>query len=158
MKTGKVAKLFGIDPKTVTGWVDEFSEFFSQSALATNHTQRNYTPEDLIVLNTIKNERAHRTELETIRAKLVAGYRDNVLPPETSYMDKDSAVAIFGQLKVLQTQLEDQQRENQQLREELREEREANSRLNREIGKWQGRYEGLVEHLDQENRSNRDSQ
>lgn len=156
MKTGKVAKLFGIDPKTVTGWVDEFAEFFSRSALATNQTQRNYLPEDLVVLNTIKNERAHRTEIETIRAKLAAGYRDNVLPPETSYMDKDSAVAIFGQLKVLQTQLEDQQKENQQLREEIREEREANSRLNREIGKWQGRYEELVERMNRENNQNPD--
>lgn len=150
MKTGKVAKLFGIDPKTVATWVEEFAEFFSSTAQGEGVTQRSFSPEDLIVLNTIKGERTARVEAETIRAKLAAGYRDTTLPPQAPQMDRDNALAVYGQLKVLQAQLEDERNEKQLLREELKQERETNARLNQEVGKWRALYEMLSEQLDDE--------
>jgi DNA-binding transcriptional MerR regulator len=147
MKTGSVAKLFGIDPKTVTGWVDEFPEFFSNGAKGDGLTQRNYLPEDLIVLNTIKGERALRTEVETIRAKLASGHRDTTLPPQEP-MTRDNALAVYGQLRAIQAQLEDERQEKELLREELRQEREKNDRLNQEVGKWRALYELLKERED----------
>jgi DNA-binding transcriptional MerR regulator len=148
MKTGKTAKLFGIDPKTVTAWVDEFAEFFSEKARRGDGTQRDYLPEDLIVLNTIKTERASRAEIETIRAKLRTGYRDTVLPPESIHMDKDNALVVYGQLKALEAQLDIVNRDNDQLREELKQDRETIARLNQEIGKWRALYEMLKEQQD----------
>jgi DNA-binding transcriptional MerR regulator len=131
MKTGSVAKLFGIDPKTVTGWVDEFPEFFSESAKGDGMTQRSYLPEDLIVLNTIKAERAVRTEVETIRAKLTSGHRDTTLPPEQT-LNRESSLAIYGQLRALEAQLEDERREKEQHLKKIDELEAAVDRLNRE--------------------------
>ncbi len=131
MKTGSVAKLFGIDPKTVTGWVDEFPEFFSESAKGDGLTQRSYLPEDLIVLNTIKSERAVRTEIETIRAKLASGHRDMTLPPDQT-LNRESSLAVYGQLRALEAQLEDERREKEQLWKRTRELEEMVERLNKE--------------------------
>jgi DNA-binding transcriptional MerR regulator len=132
MKTGSVAKLFGIDPKTVTGWVDEFPEFFSESAKGDGLTQRSYLPEDLIVLNTIKVERAIRTEVETIRAKLASGHRDPALPPQET-LNRESSVALYGQLMTLQTQIEDERRQNSSLREKIQELEQTASQLNERL-------------------------
>lgn len=142
MKTGSVAKLFGIDPKTVTGWVDEFPEFFSASAKGDGLMQRAYLPEDLIVLNTIKAERAVRTEVETIRAKLASGHRYTALPPQEP-MNQESSLALYGQLMTLQAQLSDERRDNDLLREQLRLAQEKSDRLNQEVGKWRALYELL---------------
>jgi DNA-binding transcriptional MerR regulator len=131
MKTGSVAKLFGIDPKTATGWVDEFPEFFSESAKGDGLTQRSYLPEDLIVLNTIKAERAVRTDVETIRAKLASGHRDTALPPEQT-LNRESSLAVYGQLRTLEAQLEDERREKEQLWRRTRELEETVERLNKE--------------------------
>lgn len=152
MKTGKVAKLFGIDPKTVTGWVEEFAEFFSDSAKAEEGSlQRDYLPEDLIVLNTVKNERAARTDVEAIRAKLRSGHRDTVLPPESAYIDKDNALAVYGQLKILQAEVERLRAESQIATERneadrvRHEQREAE--LNNEIRKLERENGGLAAEL-----------
>jgi DNA-binding transcriptional MerR regulator len=144
MKTGSVAKLFGIDPKTVTGWVDEFAEFFSDSAKGIGQTQRMYLTEDLIVINTIKAERAVRTEVETIRAKMSSGHRHTALPPQEP-MNRESSLALYGQLMTLQAQLEDEKREKEVLREQLRLSQEKTDRLNQEVGKWRALYELLKE-------------
>ncbi|MBC7871004.1 MAG: hypothetical protein H7Y09_09220 [Chitinophagaceae bacterium] len=132
MKTGSVAKLFGIDPKTVTGWVDEFSEFFSDSAIGDGLTQRSYLPEDLIVLNTIKAERSIRTEAETIRAKLATGHRNPALPPQETTMNRESSLALYGQLTALQTQLESERREKEQMMSRIDELEDTITRLNKE--------------------------
>ena len=132
MKTGSVAKLFGIDPKTVTGWVDEFSEFFSDSATGDGLTQRSYLPEDLIVLNTIKAERSIRTEAETIRAKLATGHRNPALPPQEITMNRESSLALYGQLTALQTQLESERREKEQMMSRIDELEDTITRLNKE--------------------------
>ena len=53
MKSGKLAKLFSVDIKTLYRWTDEYSEFFSSDAQGIGRTQREYGPQDMIVINTI---------------------------------------------------------------------------------------------------------
>lgn len=148
MKTGKVAKLFGIDPKTVTGWVDEFDEFFSAAAKAEESTQREYLPEDLIVLNTIKVERVKRSEVEQIRAVLASGHREINLPPQATVIGGDAAIAVYAQMKELEVKLDESTREIERLRKDGKEKDEKIEKLNREIGKWQTLYEMLKDDAD----------
>jgi DNA-binding transcriptional MerR regulator len=148
MKTGKVAKLFGIDPKTVTGWVDEFAEFFSDAAKGEGSTQREYLPEDLIVLNTIKVERVKRSETEQIRAVLASGHREVNLPPQATVIGGDAAITVYAQMKELEVKLDLAEAEIDRLRNDGKEKDEKIDRLNREIGKWQTRYEILQEKQD----------
>jgi DNA-binding transcriptional MerR regulator len=162
MKTGKVAKLFGIDPKTVTGWVDEFAEFFSPDAKGEDSTQREYLPEDLIVLNTIKVERVKRSEVEQIRAILASGHREVNLPPQASVIGGEAALAVYAQMKELEVKLEEYSLEIERLRqkneddwkranEQMRIEREANQakieQLIEEKTEWRMRYQALKKRI-----------
>jgi len=147
MKTGKVAKLFGIDPKTVTGWVDEFAEFFSPGARGEESTQREYLPEDLIVLNTIKVERVKRSEVEQIRAVLASGHREVNLPPQATVIGGEAAIAVYAQMKELEVKLDESTREIERLRQENTDLRERNDikieKLMREAIEWRLRHEML---------------
>jgi DNA-binding transcriptional MerR regulator len=137
MKTGKVAKLFEIDPKTVTGWVDEFAEFFSEKARKSEGMQRDYLHEDLIVLNTIKVERIKRSEPEQIRAVLASGHRETALPPQAAIVGGDTAIAIYSQMKVLEVKLDEANEEIERLR---RENVELQERLRSESSELQERF------------------
>jgi DNA-binding transcriptional MerR regulator len=153
MKTGSVAKRFKIDPKTVKAWTDEFSEFFSDNArgIADGQLQRFYEPEDLIVLNTIRSERAQRVPPEQIHAKLTAGERNRNLPPELTQIEGSNAIAVYSQMSATQMQLQKAEDEINRLREEVKAERTINAELNREIGKWQTLAEVYKEQLRQQN-------
>ena len=91
MRTGKVAKLFGVDTNTVADWTLRFSDFFTPEARGEVHSQREYQPEDLIVVNTIRMERKQNATWEKIRADLAAGHRVTQLPPEAMNIQGDNA-------------------------------------------------------------------
>ena len=60
MKRGKIAKMLGVDPNTVTDWTnrEQFSRFFSPEALGlTDQSQRSFNDSDILVLNTIRSGR-----------------------------------------------------------------------------------------------------
>ena len=66
MKTGEVAKRFSKDPKTIRAWTDEFAEHFNPLALGINGDQRDYTPGDIITLNTIRLSKGRDMPTEQI--------------------------------------------------------------------------------------------
>ncbi len=150
MKTGAVAKRFGVDPNTITDWTKRFKEFFTPEALADDKTQRDYQPEDVIVLNTIRAERARNANWEQIRAKLRAGDRDANLPPEFTTIDGESAITVYTELRELRSQLATANQEIERLREEGRSKDADIRALEREVGKWQAKYEMLQERLEAE--------
>ena len=145
MKTGTVAKRFDLDQKTVKTWTDMFPGSFTPEGRGEGRTQRDYQMEDLLVLNTIKNDRARNISFEQIAAKLAAGDLDTNLPPEFTSIEGDSAIAVYSQIKGYQIQIEGLIQEVDRLRKDGKDKDEKIERLNREIGKWQAMYEMLKE-------------
>lgn len=150
MKTGKVAKIFGVDPNTITDWTNRYGEFFSFDAQGRDRTQRDYHPEDLIVINTIKNLRSRNTDWENIAARLAAGDREATLPPEAMSIQGDTAITIYAQLKSLEVQLTNANHEIERLRQELSEHDERVIRAEREAERWKTRYEMLKEQIEKD--------
>ncbi len=137
MKTGKAAKIFGIDIKTVQRWTDDFAEFFSPEARGEGRTQRSYNPQDMIVLNTIMGLRAKRAEAEEIRAKLASGDLDTTLPPEATSIPGESAIVVYTRVKQLELALTHYQEQVEQLRADAQSERE----------RYESKIEGLHEQI-----------
>ncbi len=136
MKTGKVAKLFGVDPNTVMDWTGRYSEFFTPEAKGEVHSQREYQPEDLIVLNTIRTARKQNAPWEKIRADLDAGERETTLPIEAATLEGDSALTLYSELRTTQLELRNAKEENERLRAALSEKDKALMEKAEEIGKW----------------------
>lgn len=141
MKTGKAANLFGKDSNTINNWVDRYSTFFSVSGRGQGQSQRDFTPEDLIVLNTIKYARDHdNAGWEEIRARLEAQDFITELPAGAMNIQAQDAVTIYTDYKRLELRLEVAEQERQRLQKELDLEREMHikdvARLNQEVGKW----------------------
>jgi len=119
VKTGSVAHKLGIkSPKTVINWTDMYSDFFSEGARRSNGLQRDYDHDDLIVLNTIRTERQRDSDWEAIRAALAAGYRDTNLPMEATVIEGENAMAVYGQIRVLEASLATANAELERLRSE----------------------------------------
>ena len=130
MKTGKVAKAFGIDRKTVSNWTDmpQFQEFFSPEAKGIDRTQRDYSEPDLLVINTIRAMRNKNMGWDEIAAHLGSGERERELPASAMLVETTAPIAQYGRIIELQTALdsaEEQidvlQEEVEQLRKELQE-------------------------------------
>lgn len=155
MRTGKVAKLFGIDIKTVQRWTDEFGDFFTEQAKGIGKPQREYAPEDLIVLNTVLKLRSQRAEPEKIRAVLTSRDFDTSLPPEATDISGESAVMVYAQIKALEARHEQDQQQIEYLQNELERERTRGDTILREVGKWQALAE-LYEKLWKEERDDKD--
>lgn len=169
MKSGRASKIFGIDQKTIYKWTDDFAEFFSKDAQGIGRTQREYSPEDMIVMNTIMKLRAKRVDVEEIRARLASGERDTVLPPEATAMPGENAIMVYAQLRQLETMVAERdamlamiEAKNEKLIEEYKQQindlRSENSghiselnrqinELNREIGRYQAKLDFLRDQL-----------
>ncbi|MEP6988018.1 MAG: MerR family transcriptional regulator [Chloroflexota bacterium] len=148
MRTGKAAKIFGLDTNTVADWTTRFSDFFTPAARGEVQTQREYQPEDLIVINTIRAARKQNATWEKIRADLVAGHRVTQLPPEAMNIQGDNAMQVYTELRTLQLELKGSLEENTRLRTELNAkdtamtEKEKEIReLERAVGRWQAMAE-----------------
>lgn len=159
MKTGKVAKSFGIDPKTVLNWTDHplFRKFFTHEALGdADHTQRDFNESDLMVLNTIRSERARNTDWEDIAKILEGGYREDELPPTAMLVETTAPIAQYGRIVALTAERDSALAEVNRLKEEAKQkdtvleqlQREI-QKLNREIGKLEGKMEYLKERQDE---------
>ncbi len=164
MKTGTVAKRFDLDPKTVTGWTDMFAEFFTTGAKGEGQTQRDFQPEDLWVINTIKLERSRNAPFEQIRARLASRDFDTNLPPEFTTIEGDSAITVYAEMREMRVKLENAEAEIERLREQvdderkradeqLRTEREMNQakleQLIVEKTEWRMRYQSLLKQVGQ---------
>src|SRR4051812_23575399 len=119
MKTGKAAKLFGVDPNTIMDWTSRFPGFFTAESKGEVHSQREYQPEDLITLNTIRVARKQNAPWEKIRADLEAGERETMLPPEAMTLEGESALTLYSELRTTQLELRNTKEENERLRASL---------------------------------------
>lgn len=159
MKTGQVARLFRIDTKTVQRWADDYAEFFSDGARGVGRTQREFSPQDLIMINTIlRKGGGRRADPEKVRSILASGDLDTALPPEAVPIEGEKAIMVYTQLKVLEQQLSSERVQREAAEAALAKEREQHEQyekrlreMEREIGKWQA-FAELYEKLWKEER------
>jgi DNA-binding transcriptional MerR regulator len=171
MKTGKVAKAFGIDRKTVSNWtdMDQLKRFFTDEALGIGRSQRNYLEPDLLVINTIRVMRAESRDWDDIAASLERGERETELPASAMLVETTAPIAQYGRIVELQTALEAaeeqtvlmqerikelnqnmierEQSHQERIERILREATDREGKLQREIGK----LEAMIEMVQQEN-------
>jgi DNA-binding transcriptional MerR regulator len=120
MKTGKVAKSFGIDRKTVSNWTDipQLQKFFSTEARGLNRTQRDYLEPDLLVINTIRVMRNKNMDWDEIAIYLESGERERELPASAMLVETTAPIAQYGRIVELQTALESAEEQMILLQEE----------------------------------------
>lgn len=165
MKTGEIAKMMGLNPKTVTNWTDqaELRGFFSDGAKIdeTSGKQREYSSEDVLVINTIRVHKTRRNTWRDVAGLLVSGYRETELPASAaltktiSPADQIAAMmAIKAERDTALAQLEDARLEIERLREELKEQRDGTMQevitLNREIARLELRLELLRDEVERD--------
>lgn len=121
MKTGKVAKVFGVDRKTISNWTDmpQFKNFFSSEALGMNRTQRDYLEPDLLVINTIRILRNRGEDWDEIAATLEIGERERELPISALLVETTAPIAQYGRIVELQTMLEAAEERIDQLKKQV---------------------------------------
>jgi DNA-binding transcriptional MerR regulator len=147
MKTGEVAKKFSKDPKTIRSWTDEFSDFFSPQALGKEGDQRDYSPGDIVTLNTIRLSKGRDMTSEQIAARLRAKDFDSDLPPDFQMIEGDNALAVYSQMKSLEVLLNNANSEIERLRQQIADDRKHYEgrieQLIRQSTEWEIRYKML---------------
>jgi len=155
MKTGEVAKKFSKDPKTIRSWTDEFAEYFSRRALGKEGDQRDYSPGDVITLNTIRLSKGRDMPYEQIAARLTGEDFDTNLPPDFQTIEGDNALTVYSQMKSLEVLLSNAQAEIERLRQQVADDRkhyEARmEQLIRQATEWEIRYKMLKEEKEPDN-------
>jgi DNA-binding transcriptional MerR regulator len=155
MKTGRAAKSLGVDQKTITNWTDHplLRRFFSKEALGeSGQTQRDYTEFDLLILNTIRAERAKNTNWPEIARILESGEFDQNLPPTALLVEGAAPIQQYGKMMALLTErdaalkeVERLNRENELKATTIESLQREIQKLNREIGKLEGKIEMIQE-------------
>jgi DNA-binding transcriptional MerR regulator len=174
MKTytpGEIAIAIGVSPSSVRNWTDqdELQEFLSDRAVRRsgyqNAKQREYTLQDLYVMNTIAKRKNRHNTWADIADLLREGHLDKELPPSAALVMQETAVEGFTDKIILHQRVEfleqtvkQQEQEIEYLREEVervrREERQvakeeseelhtAINDLNRLIGKLEAQIDML---------------
>ena len=162
MKTGEVAKMMGLNPKTITNWTDQedLMFYFSDEARRDDGSgsQREYIEDDIFVINTI---RVHKTRQNTWRdvAKILAtGHRETDLPitatltKTISPADQVAAMMLIkAERDTALAQLQDSMFEIDRLRKEIKEQRDESNKeiieLNRQIARLELRLEMISDEL-----------
>lgn len=75
MKTGDLARLFGVSDKTIRDWIEVFADFFSEDAQGLRSKQRNYSEADILTLATIAKYSVEGLSRAHIKEKLLSGDR-----------------------------------------------------------------------------------
>jgi DNA-binding transcriptional MerR regulator len=172
-KPGDVALALGISISSIRNWTaqPEFQEFLSDMAkrVGTYHNsrQREYTEQDVYVLNTIARQKTRFNTWEDVAEYLRAGHLDTELPPSAALVTPMTAAEGFADAIILRQQidtlvksLDDAEEEIKNLRrriDEVREEEQEKSRqreaklheeiveLNRQIARLELRAELLIQ-------------
>ena len=162
MKTGEVAKMMGLNPKTITNWTDQedLAVYFSDDARRVDETssQREYSEEDVIVINTIRVHKTRQNTWKDVANLLATGHRETELPisatltKSISPADQVAAMMLVkAERDTALAQLQDAIFEIERLRKELKEQRETSNKeiidLNRQIARLELRLEMLKEQL-----------
>jgi DNA-binding transcriptional MerR regulator len=143
MKTGKVAKVFGIDRKTVSNWTENplFLRFFSTEAQGIDRTQREYLESDILIINTIRVLRNKGRDWNEIAHSLENGERERELPASAMLVETTAPIAQYGRIVELQTALESAEEQIEELQEEIQRLREQ---ANQQDKIYQQRVERLL--------------
>jgi DNA-binding transcriptional MerR regulator len=165
MRRGKLAKILGVDPNTITDWAsrEQFSKFLSEEAKGESDlNQRDFNENDVLVLNTIRIGRARDETWEDIGARLQRGERDTDLPPSALTVDTAAPIAQYAKIQVyeakidaLEDQIEDMRYQHRQEIERLEkartDEREQLVQQIRNLERSMGKLETLLEIEKQQN-------
>jgi DNA-binding transcriptional MerR regulator len=169
----------GVSASSIRNWTDNsiFEPFFSDSAARRgpfkNSGQREYTEDDLYVLNTISTHKSRTNDWEDVAAMLQGGYRNRDLPTSAALVLPENRAEVYTaltvareQISTLETRINDligqieaerQRREDDRVRSQSeRDELHAKyqkdiERLNREVGEWKTRaelYKEMMENKD----------
>lgn len=144
-KPGDVATALGVSISSIRNWTSqpEFQEFFSEMARRVgphaNAKQREYTQQDLYVLNTISKHKTRFNTWDDVADYLREGNLDTTLPPSATLVQPMSAAEGFAdaillrqQIEMLTKSLNESEEEIELLRQKLDEVREEEQRKARE--------------------------
>lgn len=137
MKSGKAARMLGIDRRTITNWTDreEFLRFFSPEARnLTTGFHRTYTESDVLVLNTIRVERDRGTAWDDIALMLQSGERHLDLPPSALTVETTAPVAQYGKIQAYEARIQLLESQVGDLKDMLTEKDDIIGDLREEIG------------------------
>jgi DNA-binding transcriptional MerR regulator len=150
-KAGSIAGELGVHPDTIRNWTERFPEFFSPEARGEKGLRRVFTIEDEDILYSIRTWLGQGFQFETIRAKLADGERLQTIPSPSKPLEGESALAVYSQLRQLETILTERDSLIEHLRSENKEQREEFlkriSDLDREIGRYQAQIDFLKDQL-----------
>jgi hypothetical protein len=131
-KPGDIATALGVSISSVRNWTaqPEFQEFLSEMAkrkgIHKNAKQREYTQNDLFVLNTISNRKNRFNDWEDVAEYLREGNLDTDLPasatlvtPMTAAEGFADAIMLRQQLNMLTKSLEESEAEIDHLRKRV---------------------------------------
>ena len=107
MRLARAAKALGVNPRTITLWIErpELTPFFSPPARLRG-LQRELSDDDLLVANTIRAMRAGVANWEAnwaeIAERLASGERESTLPAEAATVDSGmTALAQHAQVSIV---------------------------------------------------------
>jgi DNA-binding transcriptional MerR regulator len=170
-KPGDVATILGVSISSIRNWTDipEFAEFLSESARRVgNHQnahQREYTLQDVYVLNTVAKHKTRFVTWQEIAQYIRDGNLDTELPPAASLVMSTTAADSFADGLLLRERISaltktlneaeqeinywrgqvDKTREEEQLKSRAREEllREEIIQLHRQLARLEVQMEML---------------
>jgi len=122
---GDLVVALGVSSTTVRNWTEqkEFQPYFSSRAKRTDEfesaKQREYTQEDLYVLNTIRTRKTHRNSWDDVASMLEDGYRDRDLPEAAALVLPETKAESFHLISVARAQIESLQKRVEELEGEL---------------------------------------
>ena len=168
-KPGDIATALGVSISSIRNWTDqqEFQEFLSDLAKRegsyTHAKQREYTQQDLYVLNTIAQQKTRFNAGEDVAQYLRDGNLDTELPPSAALVQPATAAESFADAIMLRQQIDmlvkslseakeevdylrkrlDEVREEEQIKSRDREEklRDEIIELNRQMARLEFRIE-----------------
>lgn len=111
-KPGDVATALGVSISSIRNWTDqpEFQEFLSELAKRegphVNAKQREYTQQDLYVLNTIARQKTRFNAWDDVAAYLRDGNLDTELPPSAALVQPITAAENFADAIMLRQQID----------------------------------------------------
>ncbi|GAB5426315.1 MAG: hypothetical protein Crog4KO_34620 [Crocinitomicaceae bacterium] len=122
---GDLVVALGVSSTTIRNWTEqeEFQVYLSSRAKRTGEfesaKQREYTQEDLYVLNTIRIQKTHRNSWDDVADMLSDGYRNRDLPEAAALVLPETKAETFHLITVARAQIEGLQKRVEELEDEV---------------------------------------
>jgi len=157
MKTGEIAKMMGVSPRTITNWTeqDELQPYFSDQARLTDGFQRECSSEDIMVINTIRLQKNRRNTWADVAVILSTGHRETELPITAALTKSISPADHVAQMMLIKAerdtalaQLQDAMFEIERARKETKEKDTTINELYKRLGRLEAQVEMLQARLE----------